>query len=621
MAPSAGWMQGTATQWLPVICHGTGGIGVDDIMPLVSYAVARCTGAVCTSHRTTQVTVPLPKYNGPTTHLSPRKFPFAGPLSTVALALLVFVAPGAGAQRVLGPWEDGTIAPRGRLRAGITLRFEQWKERLSRFDGSREALGADLTLDSLGVSAFPYIAELSPPLSVLTGNPSPPLSLGSLQTHVDVTQTTTPISLEYGVTPKLGLQVVIPYVKNRVHVLPNPNANGIGGTLGFNPARTFAGARQQNALVTGAIGTAASTLGGELTRCLGSTDASCAAINADRTGATALVQTATDVSNALAAVYGTPTVAGGFYAPVAGSALHTSIDARLTSLNTQFRTFLGAPTSGEWIAGRPVAAVPLAAEGLATLLGDPIFGILAQPLVDYEHSHIGDIELGAKFKLIDTFGPNATAELPRAGALRVAAAGIYRLGTGQLDLPNDFTDVGTGDRQADIELRGYADFAIGPRLWTSAVLRFALQQPDRLLRRITDFPGQPFPELGREVEVNRDLGDVMEFEFAPRYVPNDEFAISGMYRYRSKGADSYSGTFQVFDIDGSPLALDASTLGIASEQKEHLLGFAITYSTVRANAGRSAKWPLELWYMHTQVLGGRGVPRMQMNGLGLRIYR
>jgi len=28
MAPSAGWMHGTESQWFPVICHGTDGIGV-----------------------------------------------------------------------------------------------------------------------------------------------------------------------------------------------------------------------------------------------------------------------------------------------------------------------------------------------------------------------------------------------------------------------------------------------------------------------------------------------------------------------------------------------------------------------------------------------------------------
>lgn len=590
-------------------------------MPLVSYAVARRTGAVCTSHWTTQVTVPLPKYNGSPTRPSHRTFRSAGRLPAIALALLLLAPPVAGAQRVLGPWEDATIAPSGRLRAGFTLRFEQWKERQSRFDGSREALGADFTLDSLGVSVFPFMAELRPALSTLTGNPSPPLSLGSLRTHIDVTQTTTPISLEYGVTSKLGVQVLIPYVKNRVHVLANVNPNAIAGTLGLNPAQDLAGARQQNGLVTTSLGTAASALTSELARCSGLTDPSCSAINADRPGATALVLLAAQVSGALAAVYGNQTVPGGRYAPVAGSGLHAAINARLTTLNSQFRAFLGAPPSGEWIGGRPVAAVPLAAAGLETLLGEPALGIAAHPLGDYEHSHVGDIEVGAKFLLLDTFGPTTTAELPRAGALRIAAAGIYRLGTGQLDLPYDFTDVGTGDRQPDIELRGYADLALGPRLWASAVVRFALQQPDRLRRRITANVRAPFPERVRELEVERDLGDALEFEIAPRYVPNDEFALSGIYRFRSKGADTYSGTLEATSIDGTPLSINASPLGIASEQKEHLVGFAVTYSTVRANARRSAKWPMEIWYMHTQVMSGRGVPRMQMNGIGLRLYR
>ena len=539
----------------------------------------------------------------------------------IALALHVLVPPDASAQRVVGPWEDATIAPRGRLRAGITLRFEQWKERFSRFDSSREALGTDLTLDSLGVGVLPFVGGLSPALSTLTGNPAPPLTLGSLETHVDVTQTTTPISLEYGLTSKLGLQVLIPYVKNRVHVLANVNPNGIGGTIGFNPAREIAGARQQNDLVTSALGNASSTLSSELTRCTGSSDPTCAAINADRTGAMALVQAATEVSSALATVYGTQTAVGSHYVPVSGSALHTAVDARLTNLNTQFRTFLGAPPSGEWISDRPVAAVPLAAGGLAALFSDPTFGILAHPLGDYEHSHLGDIEIGAKIQLIDTFGPNATAELPRFGALRLAAAGIYRLGTAQLDLPHDFTDVGTGDRQADIELRGFADLALGARFWTSAVVRLGLQQPDRLVRRVTDDPRRPFPELVHEFELERDLGDVVEFEVAPRYVPNDEFAISGMYRFRSKGADSYSGHLEATSVDGTPLTIDAAALGVATAQKEQVLGFAVTYSTVRANARRTAKWPLEIWFMHTQVMSGRGVPAMQMNGIGLRIYR
>jgi hypothetical protein len=130
-----------------------------------------------------------------------------------------------------------------------------------------------------------------------------------------------------------------------------------------------------------------------------------------------------------------------------------------------------------------------------------------------------------------------------------------------------------------------------------------------------------FPEAVTLFEVSRNLGDAMELELAPRYVPNDEFSISARYRYRSKGLDSYEGTFPVNSVDGTPITLDASVLGAGSTQKEHQFGFAVTYSTVRANSRGSAKWPLEVSLLHTEVLSGSGIPRIQMNGLTLRLYR
>lgn len=559
--------------------------------------------------------MPLPKYNGPQTRI-----PSSVVLRRLAAVagILMAATPDARAQRVTGPWEDGSLAPSGVLRVGISPRFGQWKERLNA-GGEREALGMPLSPGSFG-AGLPFIAGLGPALSTLTGLPAPTLSLGSLRTSLDVTEARTDISLEYGLSTRIGLQVLVPYVKNRVHVRAIVNEGGLGATLGFNPARSFAGARQQNDQVVTTIGTAASTLTSELARCAGLQDPSCTAINADRAGATALVQLAGEVSGSIASVYGTTTVPGALYAPVAGGALQTAVDSRLTSLNSQFRAFLGALTSGEWISGAPVAAVPIAAAGLDELLGGDDAGIMARPLGDYEHSHVGDIEVGAKFLLLDTFGPVVTSPLPRRGALRLAVAGIYRLGTGQLDLPHDFTDVGTGDRQADLELRGFGDIAIAPRLWMSSVLRLGIQRPDRLVRRIPA-ANDPFAEAAREVEVGRDLGDVMEFEVAPRWVPNDEFAVSALYRYRNKGADSYVGTFQATSADGTPLTLDASVLGTGTAQKEHLFGFSVTYSTARAYGRGSAKWPLDISYFHTQVSGGSGIPRIQSNGIGLRFYR
>lgn len=523
------------------------------------------------------------------------------------------------AQHVLGPWEDATIAPRGVLRAGVAPRFATWRER---FDdhGTRGPLGAAFTLDSLGAAQVPFVAGLQAPLATLTGLASPALSLGTLATSLEVTEVTTAVSLDYGLTSRVGLSMVVPYVKNHVYVTANPNAGTPAATIGVNPASLFPGARSTNESVFGSLGSAATALTSELARCAGSMDPTCSAVNADRPGAQALVQLAGLVSTALAQVYGTATVSGNAFAPVAGSAIHAAVDARLADLNTRFRAFLGAPVSGEWVNGRPVAAPPMGAADLASVLGDAAFGIAARPFADFEHSHVGDVEIGAKVVLLDTFGPASTAPPRRAGALRIALAGLYRLPTGQLDLPGHFADLGAGQKQPDLEARAFADLAVGPRLWTSAIVRFALQQPDRLVRRITE-PGSPFPELARELEVERNLGDVLEAEVAPRFVPNDEFSFSAMYRYRRKGEDAYSGRFDVTSADGTALSLDAAAMNAGTDATEQMFGFAVTYSTIRGHAKRLARLPVEVSYSHTIVLSGQNVPRVQANAIGVRIYR
>src|SRR5688572_2927183 len=155
-------------------------------MPLVSYAVARRAGAICTRHRTPQLTVPLPKYNGP--NRSTHTGTFRTRLTwRIVITLLLTTAHHAGAQRVTGPWDDATIAPRGILRIGISPRFGQWRERLTS-DGAREPLGADFTQASLGPALFPFMSGLVPSLTSLTGLPAPALSLGNLATQIDVTE-------------------------------------------------------------------------------------------------------------------------------------------------------------------------------------------------------------------------------------------------------------------------------------------------------------------------------------------------------------------------------------------------------------------------------------------------
>ncbi|HEX7123048.1 MAG TPA: hypothetical protein VF178_11805, partial [Gemmatimonadaceae bacterium] len=536
--------------------------------------------------------------------------------------LLIATAERAGAQRVLGPWEDASIAPRGVLRAEIATTWTRANERFARTGDGTEPLGTDFSLQALDASIIESLNGLAPRLSTLTGGPVPSLTLGGLEVRLEQTEYITPITLELGLTSRLAVRAVIPYVKNRVEVFPAPNTARTGN-MGVNPALEVPAARMQNGLVVSQLTTAANRLNAELARCLGSTDPSCSAINADRAAASTLAQNALAAASAVASVYGTASAAGSPLVPVAQTSIHQSILARLATFETQFTNFLGAPQSGTWISAAPVAAPPIAMADFQRVLTAPVFGIAGRPLADVEHSHLGDIEVGAKLVLFDTFGHIPGRPTPRRTlGLRMAVAGLYRLPTGQRDRTDDFADIGTGDVQPDIEARGFLDVMLGRAFWTSAVIRYARQLSDETTLRITDAPGMPFPARFRQQTATRDLGDVFEFEISPRVAPNETFSLSANYHYRSKAADTYSGfSGTVPGADGAPVMLDASTLGIQTATHQQRVGMALTFSTVRAYGERRSRWPMEVSLAHTQIIAGEGVPKTFATTVTFRVYR
>ena len=115
------------------------------------------------------------------------------------------------------------VAPRGDVSEGGALRyFRRLAE--GRYDM------ADLERATSKMAAF--VSALATNLATVIGTSNVPMTFGSLQTRLDVTQIRTEIALDYGISSRLGLQALIPYVKNRVHVLANPGGDG---TIGFNP--------------------------------------------------------------------------------------------------------------------------------------------------------------------------------------------------------------------------------------------------------------------------------------------------------------------------------------------------------------------------------------------------
>ncbi len=542
-----------------------------------------------------------------------------------ALALLPGVA---GAQRVLGPSDDATVLPRGVLRIGVQPTWGRANQRFGNglngtSEGTTERLGVDYDVDSLGPSRFEPLRPLSAALQTLTGKSAIGSSLGRLRVDFDASSVTPPISLEYGLTRRILLGVMVPYVKtrNEVSLIPNPGRNE--GTIGINPALTMAGARVQNLAVFTQLTEAVTRLQGQLASCTGSTTPECAAINADRARATQLATNGAAVAAAIGTVYGTRAGEGARFAPVEGSTLQNDVLSRLTALATDFAGFLGAPSGrASWVDARPIGAPLMGLADLNTIVSDSAFGIGAVPLETVERSHIGDVEFGAKILLYDGLGGRPPQRVDYRGVkLRLAVGGVYRKGTGQVQSPDDFADIGTGDGQDDVEGRVFADVLVGRRFWASLVGRYGVQQADEQFLRITDSPNDPFAPLYRRQFVARDLGDYFVAEFSPRATITDALMVSATYSYYHKGEDSYSGSFPATNLEGEAITLDASALNAGTARTEQRVVAGFTYSTMAAYYRGRSTLPLEVSFMVGQSMSGTGnVTKSFTQALGVRLY-
>lgn len=543
-----------------------------------------------------------------------------------ALALIAAIPiTAARAQRVLTSLDDATVVPRGSVRVGVGISFSRADKRFApgrpggAAKGERVPLGADFSFDTLGPGAVELLGGIAPTLRSLSAQPALMLSLGALGVGINRDVRTIPFTMDLGLTSRLTIGVLVPYVlvRNDVSVVP-----GGGGNLGINPASSVAAARTRNGTVLSQLGAASGRLRALLTACEADPSGSgCGVINANRPAALAFLSQADAAAADLAAVYGTANAAGSRFAPIAGSTLEQAIFARLTGFNVVYQSFLSLPADSVLIAARPVGATRLTLNDVSTILSDSSFGIAAAPLASSELGHVGDIEVSGKLLLYDGFAATTSRRLARNSGvkLRLAVGAAYRFATGTTVSPSSFADFGTGDGIPDIEARGYFDLIVGNHFWQSAVVRYGIPTGDTVTMRIADPAAPFFPAAFREKVVSRTPGKYLEAEWNPRLVLNDFFAIAGQYRYRHKDADDFTGAFNVTDLSGNPVTLDASTLGAFSATDEHRAGVALSYSTVAAYARRSGA-PLEFTLLLTRVVRGTGVPATTNVALTARWY-
>lgn len=573
------------------------------------------------------MTPPLPTRQAPGG--GTRRRWWAGTAAGLALALAL-TPKHAASQAVSAIDDEALTLPGGVVRLTAAEADTRYDSRYG--SGGLQPLGAYLSLDSLGPSQLPILAPLQTSLRSLTSDPSLGVNLGGTQVTSSVRVSVTPLGLDIGLTRRLTLHAIIPIVRTHDEVLLQPNVH-TPGNVGLNPALALGAARAIDTALYGDFTHAVATLQSDLNACTANPGSAsyCSSLLAQRSTVTALIAQGSSFAAGLSEVYGGDGRSPFPIVPIGNSSALAAIDQRMQGFAARFAHFdslTGAP--GTIPSQGPVGAPPLGLADAQTLLTTNVIGLGYDSLQSVDRIGIGDIEFGATALLLDSFHGNDSARVhPRGFNYRFALTGLFRLGTGSPDSPDeiDGIGVGTGTGANAVEVHATSDILIGRHFWASLVLRGTQPLTDQISARIPLGLGDEFAPLFTQQMVTRTLGRMVQFEIDPRYTITEYIGLVAQYRYLDKAADRYSGTFS-FDSAATgfgPVALNANILGAGTATTEQRWGLGITFSTVAAAVRHASRLPFDITYFHYQTLTGSAgafgsLPRVGYDEVQARIY-
>lgn len=511
----------------------------------------------------------------------------------VALALLASIIMPLG---LVGQELSGPLLPVGRLRLEVSSQFLFADERFGkRTEGGSlveevEPLGFDFTDAAVGSRLFPGLESLEANLAIATGAAITPLVLGRTQAILTKDAVWIPIRLDVGVFDWLTVGGTVPFSRRRAEFETSFQSDVANVGLTSDMFDDFLGSVLDANAALSAIVTTLCSSGPASPECAQATS-----LLAEGDGFYGALSDGTDPQGVF---------------PLEGSITGTALQARVTALLTAYQAV--------GVSSFPTT-IPLAADSLrlneATyldLVRNSAFGVAGDSLETWRSPwELGDVEVHAYARLwrntqessLDGSAPNIRVE--------IGAGALLRLGTGRTDAPFNFIDTGSGDGQHDLELSVFGTLRAGDRLGIVGDLRYGIQTPVRVLRRITT-PDRIFAPLSAEQVVRWNPGDYVQLHVSPRVHLTEEIAIALDFRYFSKKADRYS-------TSGAGAGLDPGPLELETAEKSLGMGFGVVFSTLRSERGR----PMEARFLFRQAVWGRGgaAPKTARFEVGLRFYR
>lgn len=599
-------MQGNDNQWLPVTIHGSGGSAVTRTIYFLSSDCGDTTGGWWGI-----LIVPM------NASLFVRR---ALTAVVVAATGLTGVAPLA-AQRVLDPHGDASLPKPGQIRLSLGGRWEVFDQTLpATAGGPARGVGAGL----FGDANTQRLDNSTWLLRLLTNDPNYVGSPGVVAGGVEARNWAIPIELEVGVTSWLSLHVAAPVQRSFSAFFANPNPRGTSANLGLNPAITSAAARTAASQLDTQLRAASTSIVAARPDCfptVGPAPGTCGTILAvlSRTNA---------IRGSVSQVYGR-----GAFVPLAGSRADTLITAEFAALNAALRAALGL--TSDPVTARPVqAAARMGLNDLQTL----VLALGLDSLGSIKRITAGDGGAGLTLKLFDSFGASDSARMRGTGLrFRSAVKVTARGGFGHAAGPTLWTDQGTGSNALSADVRWFTDVQFSPRYWGTVLVR-RLQFASESMPLATQFTFADGPVFGSRSPVpganlndvpptslSRTRGATTQIELTPRVILNDYISLAGSWAWRSRGDDRFS-----FTDSGCPTCLSQLPTGdpvpvgvdgvLAVGGQEQRIGVGLTYSTAAAKRPNRRGVPMEISYLHQQVVSGTNLPRLSLDALQLRFY-
>ena len=528
-----------------------------------------------------------------------------------AAGLLVFAPAVTHAQTVLTHTEAAAPVPKGMLRFRVTTGWSRFDERFT--PTGRRTLGDEISATDFGVQQLPLLAPADAGLRTLTGDAGTKLSLGHLAAYSDARTVTTPIVLEYGLTRRLTVGIMVPVVQTRRSVSLSVNKDSTAN-VGFVPVRSRGTAATQNAAVFAAYRAAADSLAILVSRCPTNPSATgCAAVNLNAADASAAGVLARQFADAVKAALGTDT-AHALIAPRKDGALAASIEAERAIINARVQRYLGASagaTAGVFTQSSSFSYVDLQGRnGTPGLLQSALGGGL-DSLQTTNRLVLGGLSVGAQYLVFDHFLAD-TISAPRFQSRLSVGAGVrYEA------LPTDSArtlGVITAAEGSAIEVKSAMDVLSG--IFGGTIAGHYTQ----FLARSVNAPlaGDPeafwpYPVFGA---AQRTAGSILSLDVTPRLLLGDSFAVDAHYGFERTGAPTYDRRAVI--VADVPVS---TTVANAASRNAQRVGFGVRYSTVDTWLRGRATRPIEVSFTHLQTISGNdGVARIARDQVQVRLF-